>query len=154
MSTWANCWPSKLGRDYTFLHPEVLADRCVIQGNRLVLPNRIHPARFSVLVLPGHKTIHWSSLQKIQAFYEQGGCVIATGQLPSKSAEFGHDEDVVAAVTAMFGETNSATTGPLWRSGAMTGAAVRSGSSTLNAASLRAALDAAQTDFDVTLRAG
>ena len=144
---------TEVGRDYTFLHPEVLADRCDIQGNRLVLPNRIHPARFSVLVLPGHKTIHWSSLQKIQAFFEQGGSVIATGQLPAKSAEFGHDKDVAAAVTAMFGEANSPTTGPFAiRRNDRGGCAIRLG--TLNAASLREALDAAQTDFDVTFAAG
>ena len=94
-----------LGRDYTFLHPEVLDAKCRIEAGRLVLPNRIHPGRFSVLILPGHKTMNWSSLKKIKAFYEQGGCVIATGQLPSKSAEFGHDQDVQRAIDAMFGET-------------------------------------------------
>ena len=92
-----------VGRDYTFLHPEVLAERCVLEGDRLVLPGRIRPGAFRVLILPGHKTIHWASLRKILAFFQQGGCVIATGQLPRKSAEFGHDEDVVRAVTAMFG---------------------------------------------------
>ena len=37
-------------------------------------------------------------MKKIQAFYEAGGAVIATGQLPSKSAEFNHDADVARAV--------------------------------------------------------
>lgn len=142
-----------IGRDYTFLHPEVLAERCVIEGERLVLPNRIHPARFSVLVLPGHKTIHWSSLRKIQAFYEQGGTVIATGQLPAKSAEFGHDEDVLTAVRALFGETDAAVSAPqVIRRNARGGAAVRLGA--LNAGTLRAALDAAQAEFDVTFAPG
>ena len=62
-----------IGRDYTFLHPEVLDRKCGIEDGHLLLPNRIHPGRFSVLILPGHKTIHWSSLKKIQAFYDQGG---------------------------------------------------------------------------------
>ncbi len=96
-----------LGRDYTFLHPEVLEDKCVLDGGQLVLPNRIHPGRFRILVLPGHKTIRWSSLQKIQAFHDQGGSVIATGRLPSKSAEFGHDEDVVRTVQSLFGTDQS-----------------------------------------------
>ena len=39
-----------VGRDYTFLHPDVLDEKCVIEGGQLVLPNRIHPGRFSVLV--------------------------------------------------------------------------------------------------------
>ncbi len=83
-----------LGYDYTFLHPEVFEEKCRIQKDRIVLPNKIHLGRFQILILPGHKTISWSSLRKIQAFFEQGGFVIATGCLPSKSAEFGHDQDV------------------------------------------------------------
>lgn len=87
-----------LGRDYTFLHPEVLDRKCVIERGHLVLPNRVHPGRFSVLILPGHKTIQWTSLAKIKAFYDQGGCVLATDQLPSKSeAEFGRDADTLCA---------------------------------------------------------
>jgi hypothetical protein len=90
------------GRDYTFLHPEVLDERCTIEGDELVLNNKIHTERFKVLVLPGHKTIRWSNLKKIRAFYDAGGKVIATGELPSKSAEFGHDADVASAIDAMF----------------------------------------------------
>jgi len=117
------------------------------------LPNRIHPGRFSVLILPGHKTINWSSLKKIQAFYEQGGCVIATGQLPSKSAEFGHDQDVQRAINAMFGETiATATTSFVTRRNDRGGCAIRLG--TLNADVLRGALDAARPDFDVTFAPG
>jgi hypothetical protein len=47
------------------------------------------------MIVPGHKTIYWSNLKKVKAFYDNGGKVIATGTLPYKSAEFGHDEDVV-----------------------------------------------------------
>ena len=142
-----------LGRDYTFLHPEVLDAKCKIKAGRLVLPNRIHPGRFSVLILPGHKTINWSSLKKILAFYEQGGCVIATGQLPSKSAEFGHDQDVQRTIGAMFGETIATTTTPfVTRRNDRGGCAIRLG--TLNAGVLRGALDAARPDFDVTFTPG
>lgn len=98
------------GRDYTFLHPDVLDERCEIEGNQLVLKNEVHPGRFKVFVLPGHKTIRWSNLQKIKSFHDAGGKVIATGELPSKSAEFGHDADVAAAITAMFTERSDATT--------------------------------------------
>ncbi len=98
-----------LGRDYTFLHPEVLEDRCTLDGNRLVLPNQIHPGRFGILILPGHKTIRWSTLKKIKTFYDQGGSVVATGQLPFGSAEFGHDDDVVRTVESLFGAAVSGT---------------------------------------------
>ncbi len=98
------------GRDYTFLHPDVLDERCTIEGNELVLKNKVHPGRFRVFVLPGHKTIRWSNLQKIKAFHDAGGRVIATGVLPSKSAEFGHDADVAAAIASMFAEKPDAAT--------------------------------------------
>ena len=39
----------------------------------------------------------------LKAFYDAGGKVVATTCLPSKSAEIGHDKDVVEAVNQMFG---------------------------------------------------
>jgi hypothetical protein len=142
-----------IGRDFTFLHPEVLDQKCGIKDGHLLLPSRVHPARFSVLILPGHKTIHWSSLKKIQAFYDQGGKVIATGQLPSKSAEFGHDQDVERAVSAMFGETTAATEAPFRiRRDDRGGRAIRLAK--LSSGVLREALDSARQDFDVTFEPG
>jgi hypothetical protein len=139
-----------LGRDYTFLHPEVLEEKCTLDGNQLVLPNRIHPGRFSVLVLPGHKTISWSSLEKVKAFYDHGGSVIATGQLPFQSAEFGHDEDVVRTVAALFGpavpETDEAENVVIRRN-RRSGCAIHLRA--LTAQTLRTALDATQTVPDV-----
>jgi hypothetical protein len=94
-----------------------------------------------VLVLPGHKTIRWSSLRKIMAFFDAGGTVIATGALPAKSAEFGHDEDVTRTIAALFG-----TQTPVARN-ANGGAAICL--KTLNAATLREALDLARGVYDV-----
>ncbi len=139
---------TSLGRDYTFLHPEVLEQKCRVEGRQLVLPNRIHPGRFSVLVLPGHRTIGWNSLQKIRAFYEQGGCVIATGQLPVRSAEFGHDRDVAEAVAALFGDNPATSASPAGtRRSRRGGLAIRL--KALNATNLRQALDLAPSDADV-----
>jgi len=144
-----------LGRDYTFLHPEVLDEKCILDGNQLVLPNQVHPGRFSVLVLPGHKTIRWSSLRKIKAFYDQGGSVIATGRLPSKSAEFGYDDDVVQATEALFGagtpETGEGGRGMIHRN-RRGGCAIHL--RTLTAESLREALDAARAAYDVAFESG
>ena len=93
---------TKVCRDFTFLHPEILDDRCSLHGDTLNLDNKINFENYKVVILPGHKTIRWSNLKKIKEFYEHGGKVIATGQLPDKSAEFGHDADVVAAINEMF----------------------------------------------------
>ena len=95
---------TKVCRDFTFLHPEILDERCSLHGDTLKLDNKINFEDYKVVILPGHKTIRWSNLKKIKEFYDHGGKVIATGQLPAKSAEFGHDADVVAAIKEMFSE--------------------------------------------------
>ena len=89
-------------RDYTWIHPEVLDERCTVEGNTLKLNNTRNYETFKVFILPAHKTISWSNLKKIKQFYDNGGKVIAIGTLPSQSAEFGHDSDVVATIGQMF----------------------------------------------------
>ena len=109
---------TKVCRDFTFLHPEVLDERCSVKGNRITLNNRVNHEEYKVVIIPGHKTIRWSNLKKIKQFYDNGGKVIATGQLPYKSAEFGHDADVVAAIKAMFPRVSQqilATASTEWR---------------------------------------
>jgi hypothetical protein len=109
---------TQVGRDFTFLHPEVLDERCSVKGNRLTLNNKMNHEEYQVLIIPGHRTIRWSNLKKIKQFYDHGGQVIATGQLPCQSAEFGHDADVVAAINAMFPNVNQpilATASTEWR---------------------------------------
>jgi len=109
---------TKVCRDFTFLHPEVLDERCSIKGNRITLNNRVNHEEYRVVILPGHRTIRWSNLKKIKQFYDNGGNVIATGQLPYKSAEFGHDADVVATIKAMFPRVDQqilATASTEWR---------------------------------------
>ena len=105
---------TQLGRDYTFLHPEVLDQKCDIEGDTLKLNNPVNHERYKVMVVPGHETINWSNLKKIKAFYDHGGKVVATGTLPSKSAEFGHDQDVVNTIEAMFpsGKARAGQSGP------------------------------------------
>ena len=90
-------------RDFTFIHPEVLDVKCTVMGNELRLNNPVNAEQYKVCLIPGSRTIHWSSLRKIKAFYDQGGKVVATTRLPDTSAEFGKDAEVREAVAAMFG---------------------------------------------------
>jgi hypothetical protein len=108
---------TKVCRDFTFLHPEVLDDRSTVDGNRLKLNNKINHEEYRVVILPGHRTIRWSNLKRIKQFYDNGGRVIATGQLPSKSAEFGHDADVASTIREMFpkGDQVLTTASSEWR---------------------------------------
>ena len=93
---------TQVGRDYTFLHPEVLDGKCSVEGDALRLNNPVNHETYKVVIIPGHTTIYWSNLKKVKAFYDNGGKVIATGTLPHKSAEFGHDEDVVKTIEVLF----------------------------------------------------
>ncbi len=95
-------------RDFTFIHPEILDEKCATNGGRLQLKNKINNEEFSVFIIPGSRTIQLSNLQKIKKFYDQGGKVVATSMLPDRAAERninGKDngEEVRRIIKEMFG---------------------------------------------------
>lgn len=92
-----------LRRDYTYLHPGVITGRCRVEGNRLVLENKVDREVYRVVVLPGGNTLSAAVAQKLLAFYRAGGQVIATSELPRYSAEFGQNRTVRAAMEEIFG---------------------------------------------------
>ena len=93
----------RLRIDFTYLHPEVLEERCYIGEGQLILDNEINKESYRVLVLPGGNTIHATTAKKVLEFFMQGGKVIATSRLPIYSAEFGKDEVVRKAMAKIFG---------------------------------------------------
>ena len=94
----------QIHRDFTFIHPETWAsNQCILSSNGIELNNKVNKQSFKALILPGGKVISLAALKKIKTWYDQGGKLIATSMLPSKSAEFGHDEEIVAIVKEMFG---------------------------------------------------
>ncbi|MES1219161.1 MAG: glycosyl hydrolase, partial [Bacteroidota bacterium] len=94
---------NEVHRDFTFIHPEILSsEKCILNKNEIVLNNKINKQTYKVLIIPGGKTISVKALEKIKAFYDNGGKVIATSMLPSASAEFGEDEKVVSLIKTMF----------------------------------------------------
>ena len=93
----------ELRRDFTLLHPEVIDDRCTAAGAEFKLNNKTNHESYRALLLPACRTIRLSNLQKIKAFYDGGGKVLATTCLPEKSVEFGQDEEVCRLTRAIFG---------------------------------------------------
>lgn len=89
--------------DYTYLHPDVLVDRSTIANGKIVLNNQENREEFSVLFVPAGDTISVAAAARIREFYEKGGKVIATGLLPSRSAEFGKDAEVRSIIYDVFG---------------------------------------------------
>ncbi len=102
---------STIRKDFTYLHPESVAENTTVIGDTLRLNNKVNWESYKVIILPGAKTISWAALQQIKAFYDAGGKVIATTQLPYKSAEKGHDQDVIDTITEMFGVTKDSLIG-------------------------------------------
>jgi hypothetical protein len=89
--------------DYTYVHPEVLAERCTVEGSKLILNNKENREEYSVLIVPGGDTLSVAAAARIKEFYDKGGVVIATSKLPTKSAEFGHDKEIQKMVADVFG---------------------------------------------------
>ena len=90
-------------RDFTFLHPETINERCSVDGSEFVLNNTRNWERYRVFILPASRTVSADNLIKIRDFLRNGGHVIATTCLPEQSAEFGRDAEVRAMVREMFG---------------------------------------------------
>ncbi len=89
--------------DFTYLHPDVLTENCRIEGNRLILDNRENREEYRVLIVPSGKVMPAAAAAKIKQFYDAGGTVIATGELPTESQEFGKDREVQKAMADVFG---------------------------------------------------
>ncbi len=81
----------EIGMDFTYIHPEVLDEKCVVNNGSLKLINKINPESFTVLIIPACEVISLSNLEKIKSFYDNGGTVIFTTRLPLFSSEFGGD---------------------------------------------------------------
>jgi hypothetical protein len=93
----------ELRRDFTFLHPEIVNERCRVEGREFVLANANNWERYRVLILPACRTIRVGNLQKARDFLAGGGHVIATTCLPEQSVEFGRDAEVQRLTREMFG---------------------------------------------------
>lgn len=95
---------NELHRDFTFIHPEYfLDDKYELAGKEVKLNNAENFQAYNVMILTGGKVISVETLQKLHDFYTGGGTVVATSQLPWKSAKPSRDAEVVKLVESMFG---------------------------------------------------
>lgn len=89
--------------DYTWLHPDVLVEKCRVENKQLILNNKVNHEEYRVLILPGGDTFSAEAAKKVLEFYRNGGTVIATSKLPVKSAEFNRDKEIRDMVAEVFG---------------------------------------------------
>ena len=82
---------TRIWRDFTFLHPQVIDEKCSVEkkddATVLRLNNVANWEEFQAFVLPGADVVSLANLEKVLAFYEAGGRVLATTRLPSMAAE-------------------------------------------------------------------
>jgi hypothetical protein len=99
------------GHDLTVIHPEVMAEKVTADDGMLYLNNTFNFERFKVLVMPGMSMISLDNLRIIKKFWESGGKIIATVELPSKAFEFAPDKnsdtEVDRLISEIFGITGS-----------------------------------------------
>ncbi len=94
----------ELWRDFTYVHPEDLTNgKITASGSELVLNNKVNRQNYKVLIMPGGGTLSVEALKAIKTYYDHGGKVIATSELPTRSAEFGRDAEVKALIESIFG---------------------------------------------------
>ena len=90
-------------RDFTFIHPEYFLDnKYEIEQGSVILNNVTNKQKYDALIITGCKIISLKTLQKVKNYFDQGGLVISTGQLPFKSSEMGEDEKVKALILEIF----------------------------------------------------
>lgn len=96
------------GHDLTVLHPEVLDDRCVIEGDTLHMDNEFNDEFFRVIVLPSTEIIRLSNMEKLAEFFDRGGKILSSGLLPTMAFEYDttgeNDRRVRELVEHIFGK--------------------------------------------------
>jgi len=94
----------EIRRDFTFVHPELLlGEKYRVADGRIKLNNPENFQEYATMILPGGNIASYKVLERLREFYDGGGRVIATTQLPFKSVELGQDRKVVELVRAIFG---------------------------------------------------
>ena len=143
-----NWLSASVRKDFTFLHPEVLDEKCTVGNGALCLNNAVNHEEYKVLILPGTTTMSVSNLLKVKEFVEKGGVVIATSLLPTHSAEAGKDVELREIISRLFGETDAEAAYTM-KKAAGTGKAwfIPNPSAEL----LAEVLEKSETDFDVCL---
>ena len=89
----------ELGRDFEFLHPEVL-EKCIVRGDgRMDLVGTSQAGGFRALVIPSCTAISRASLERAGSFLRSGGRLVFTGTLPTRGTREA-DDAAVRALTA------------------------------------------------------
>lgn len=93
---------TELRKDFTFIHPEILDERCFVENKTILLNNKNNFERYKIVILTGSDTISLSNARKLKQFYDNGGIIISTGMIPVKSVEQGKDAEIIDIMNNIF----------------------------------------------------
>ena len=98
------------GHDVTLLHPDVIARSAKAEADRLRLTGMSDEGGFRVVILPAQRVASLACMRVIRDYFDAGGRIIATGELPTKAFEFDpsdpdkNDKEMVAISEHIFGK--------------------------------------------------
>jgi hypothetical protein len=95
---------NEVRKDFTYIHPEnFITDKYSIKKGSIKLNNKENFQEYRVMIISGCNIISAKTLSKLKQFYDNGGIVISTTQLPFKSSEIGQDGKVISIIKEIFG---------------------------------------------------
>ncbi len=99
------------GHDLTVIHPDSMNQRVRVENGKLVLDNGKYTERFSVVVMPSSAIISLGNARKLLEFFNAGGKIIATGEIPQMAFEYDgtkkNDREVREIMDMIFGHDAS-----------------------------------------------
>jgi len=116
-----NSFLNYVGMDSTFVHPNIIRDRAFSENGILYVKQegKELPQKYKVLVMPSMTLISLKTLRVIKKFFDEGGKIIATDNLPSGAYECSmleaemntamktltaEDKEVQSIISYIFGE--------------------------------------------------
>lgn len=100
------------GHDVILVHPDAVAGRASAEGGLLRMPGQKPDEAFRVVVLPSCEMCSLACMRVLRDYYDAGGKIIATGQLPRRAFEYtpgsdAADRELCKIVDHIFGEKAS-----------------------------------------------
>ncbi len=98
------------GHDVTLLHPDVIARSARAEADRLRLAGMSDEGGFRIVVLPAQRVASLACMRVLRDYFDAGGRIIATGELPTKAFEFDpsdpdkNDKEMAAISEHIFGK--------------------------------------------------
>lgn len=95
---------NQLRHDFTFVEAdEFVKDKFTIEKGVVKLNATDTWQQYKLVIMPSQQIVKISILEKLKSFYQAGGHILFTGELPFKAAEFGRDAEVKRLIKELLG---------------------------------------------------